>query len=159
MRKPDFGRALLAGFVAWVVFTIVLYMAPLMGLPAMNVPAMLGGMFGMNSIALGWIMHLMIGLILALVYVYWLARFLPGQGWLRGLLFGLVPWIVMMVMVAPMLPMLNPSMAKMPPGFFFANLGAGAIMGSLVAHLIFGAVLGAIYGGVTVETSTHSARA
>ena len=81
------------------------------------------------------------------------------QGWLRGLLFGLVPWIVMMVMVAPMLPMLNPSMAKMPPGFFFANLGVGAIMGSLVAHLIFGAVLGAVYGGVPAETAAHSARA
>lgn len=158
MQNPSFGRALLAGFIAWVVFTAVLFMAPAMGLPAMNVPAMLGGMFGMNSLFIGWIMHLMIGLLLALGYVYWLGRYLPGAGWLRGLLFGIIPWLMMMIIIAPMLPILNPSLAKMPPGFFFANLGAAATMASLMAHLIFGLVLGAVYGGVTVTSGRTAAK-
>ncbi len=145
MRR-DLGRALLAGLIGWMAFTLVLFMAPLMGLPPMNVPQMLGGLFGMNSLLVGWILHLMIGLALGAIYVYGFADWLPGAPWARGLLFGVVPWLVMMVILAPMLPALAPAMAKMPPGFFFANMGPLAVMGSLIAHLLYGLVTGAVYG-------------
>lgn len=144
--RKDFGRALLAGLIGWAVFTTVLFMAPLMGVPPMNVPQMLGGMFGMNSLAVGWILHLMIGLALGVIYVYGFAERLAGAPWLRGMLFGIAPWLIMMAVVAPMLPVLDPMLAKMPPGFFFANMGAMAVMGSLIAHLLYGLVTGAVYG-------------
>ncbi len=146
MIKVSFGKALLAGFVGWVVMTIVLLMAPLMGVPKMSIPAMLGGMFGLNSIALGWVMHLMIGLVFGIVYAYWLEPHLTGPGWFKGLKFSLIPWIVLMVIVAPMMPMVDPMIRAMPPGFFFANMGLMATMGTLVAHLAYGVVLGAMYG-------------
>ena len=44
-----------------------LWVAPMMGLPAMNPAAMLAGAMG-GSMALGWTEHLMIGTILALIY-------------------------------------------------------------------------------------------
>jgi hypothetical protein len=156
--RKDLGRALLAGFVGWVVFTLVLLMAPLMGVPPMNVPQMLGGMFGMNSLFMGWVMHLMIGLALGAIYVYWFADWLPGAPWARGLLFGVAPWLVMMAMVAPMLPALDPMLAKMPPGFFFANMGLMAIMGSLVAHLAYGVVTGAVYGAPRPVAAPRAAK-
>lgn len=149
MQKPRFGRALSAGFIAWIAFNLVMAMAPLMGVD-MNVPAMLGGMFGMNSLAMGWVLHLMIGLILGLIYAYGLASHLPGAPWVRGLLYGILPWLAMMVVVAPMLPLVSPSMSKMPPGFFLANMGMIAPVGGLIAHLVFGAVLGAMYGAADV---------
>ena len=145
--EQKFWRTVTAGIVAWIVFTIILYMAPVMGIPKMDVPQLLGGMFGMNSPAFGWIMHFMVGMILAFVYTYWFAGHLAGAPWLRGLEFGVLPWLVMMIIVAPMLPLVNPTTAKMPPGFFLANMGVMATMGSLIAHLIWGAVLGAAYGG------------
>ncbi len=122
-------------------------MAPLMGAPKMDLPAVLGGMFGINSLAFGWIMHFVIGIVLALIYAYWLVDRLAGAPWLRGLTFSILPWLVMMVVIAPLLPALNPMMAKMPPGFFLANIGIMAAIGSLIGHLIWGAVLGAVYGG------------
>lgn len=152
MRK-DFSRALLAGLLGWVAFTAVLFMAPRMGLPPMNVPRMLGGMFGINSLAMGWALHLMVGLGLGVIYAYGFSERLPGAAWLRGMLFGLVPWLFMMVVLAPMLPAVDPMLARMPPGFFFVNMGLMAVMGSLIAHLIFGLVIGAVYGGETVAAN------
>lgn len=131
-----------------MVFTLLLEMAPAMGLPAMNVPAMLGGMFGMNSLAVGWMMHFVIGVGLIVLYAYVFAERLSGPAWLRGLQFAVLPWLIMMVMVAPMLGILDPMLAKMPPGFFMIHLGAMASIGSLVVHLIYGAVGGAVYGYV-----------
>ena len=151
MEQHRFGQAIKAGLIAWVVFTVVLYMAPLMGVPKMDVPAMLGGMFGLNSVALGWVMHLMIGLVLALIYAYWFVDLVGGAPWVRGLTFSLLPWLAMMVVIAPMLPVLNPMLAKMPPGMFLLNMGIMAPMGSLIGHLIWGTVVGAVYGGVEVR--------
>jgi ABC-type transport system substrate-binding protein len=55
----------------------------------------------------------------------------------------------MMVIVAPLLPVFSPTMnPRTAPGFFFVNLGVIAIFGSLVAFLIWGAVLGVLYGNV-----------
>jgi hypothetical protein len=46
----------------------------------------------------------------------------------------------------PMPPVLNPSMAKIPPGFFALSMGIMVPMGGLIAHLIWGTVLGGVYG-------------
>lgn len=144
--RPGFGRALLAGVVAWVVFTLLLEMAPAMGLPKMNVPVMLGDMFGMNSLVVGWMMHFVIGVGLIILYAYVFADLLSGPAWLRGLQFAVLPWLVMMVMLAPMLGVLDPMMSKMPPGFFLIHMGVMAPIGSLMAHLVYGAVGGAVDG-------------
>jgi hypothetical protein len=146
MEKPGFGRALVAGVVAWVVFTLLLEMAPAMGLPKMNVPAMLGGMFGINSIVAGWMVHFVIGVGLIVLYAYVFADRLAGPAWLRGMQFAVLPWLLMMAIVAPMLGILDPMLSNMPPGFFMIHLGVMAPMGSLVAHLVYGAVGGAVYG-------------
>ena len=121
-------------------------MAPLMGVPKMDVPALLGGMFGMNSLAFGWIMHFVVGVVLALIYMYWFVDHLVGAPWVRGLTFSVLPWLATMVVIAPMLPLVNPMLVKMPPGFFLANMCVMGPMGSLIGHLIWGAVLGAAYG-------------
>jgi hypothetical protein len=116
MEQHRFWQAIKAGIAAWIVFTLVLYIAPLMGVPKMDVPAMLGGMFELNNLGFGWMMHLAIGLMLALIYAYWFVDLVGGVPWVRGLTFGVLPWLAMMVVIAPMLPLLNPMMTRMPPG-------------------------------------------
>ena len=44
MEKANVSRALLAGFVATLVMTMMMYAAPLMGMPKMDIAAMLGSM-------------------------------------------------------------------------------------------------------------------
>jgi len=131
------------------MFIIVLYVFPSVGLPKMDLPEMLGGLFGLNSVAMGWVILFVGGIVFALLYAYWFVNHLPGSEWQRGLIYGIVPWLVMMVIVAPLLPVLTPMMmGKTAPGFFFANMGMITTIGSLVAHMIWGTVLGAVYGNI-----------
>ncbi|MBI3962165.1 MAG: hypothetical protein HY335_05390 [Deinococcus sp.] len=133
MVNIDWGKAVIAGLVATVVMTIVgVWIAPVMGIPKMNPADMLAGAMG-GSLVLGWIGHFMIGVVLALIYAAVSAR-LPGVPWLRGALYGLAPWLLAQLIVIPMMGM---------PVFSGSVVMA---LGSLIGHLIYGAVVGGIYG-------------
>jgi uncharacterized membrane protein YagU involved in acid resistance len=108
-----------------------LWMAPLMGIPAMNPAQMLAGAMG-GSTVLGWMGHLMIGVILAVGYAV-VATALPGPGWLRGALYAIAPWLLAQIVVIPMMGM---------PVF---SGSAAMAVGSLIGHLVYGAVVGVIY--------------
>ena len=128
----NWGKAVVAGLVGTVVMTVIgLFVAPMMGIPRMNPAEMLAGVMG--GAALGWIAHFMIGTILAVIYAV-VAPALPGAPAVRGALYGLAPWLMAMLIVMPMMGM---------PVFGGAVAGA---MGSLIGHLVYGAVVGGIYG-------------
>lgn len=114
--------------------TMLMLAAPMMGMPPMNIGEMLGSMMG-GSTALGWMAHFMIGAVLALIYAASSAHRLPGPVAVRGMPFGLFPWLLAQTVVMPM----------MGAGFFSGSMMVAA--GSLMGHLVYGAVLGAIYGG------------
>lgn len=129
----NWGRAILAGLVATLVMTAVgLWIAPMMGIPRMNPAEMLAGAMGGNLL-LGWLGHLMVGTVLALGYAL-VAPALPGPPWLRGALYGVAPWLVAQLIVMPMMGM----------PVFSGSFAMAA--GSLIGHLVYGAVLGGIYG-------------
>ncbi len=131
--KINFGKAILAGILGTLVMTAVgLWAAPMMGIPRMNPADMLAQQMG-GSAALGWAGHLMIGTILAVIYAGVSSR-LAGPFALRGALFGLAPYLMAQLLVMPMMGM----------PLFSGSLSLA--MGSLVGHLIYGAVVGAVYG-------------
>ncbi|MBI4318764.1 MAG: hypothetical protein HY675_09760 [Chloroflexi bacterium] len=149
----DAIRAALAGVVGTVAFTVLAYLGPVMGIPKMDIATMLGTMFVADPAAAfvpGMIMHFMIGVVLALGYVYLFERWLPGEGWLKGAVYSLVPWLMAMVVVMPMMALVHPMVRSgmMPaPGFFLAGMGTiMAPLGSLIAHIVYGVVVGAVYG-------------
>ena len=128
------ARVIGAGLLGTVVMTLVgLYVAPLMGIPAMNPADMLASRMG-GVAAFGWMGHLMIGVVLALGYAkYFFPRF-GGPPTARGALFSLAPWLMAQLVVIPMMGM---------------PLFSGSIpmaTGSLLGHLVYGAVLGAVAG-------------
>ena len=126
-------RAVFAGAIGTLAMTALLIAAPRMGLPPMNIGAMLGSVMG-GSLVIGWMAHFVIGVVLALVYGLLFANRLPGPGFVRGAIYGIVPWLMAQVVVMPM----------MGAGLFSGSFVGAA--GSLMGHLIYGAVLGAIYG-------------
>jgi len=141
-----YGRAAVAGIFGTLVMTVVgLWIAPLMGLPPMNPADMLAGAMG-GSIGLGWMAHLMIGVVLAFIYAA-VAGFLPGAPGVRGALFAIAPFLVAQIMMMPMMgmPIFSGSVAM--------------AMGSLVGHLIYGAVVGVTYGAVPSAARAHAAAA
>jgi uncharacterized membrane protein YagU involved in acid resistance len=103
-----------------------------MGMPAMNIGAMLGSVMG-GSTALGWVAHFMIGVVLAVLYATFFAPRLPGPGAVRGIVFSLAPWLAAQVVVMPM----------MGAGFFSGSALVAA--GSLMGHAVYGAVVGTLY--------------
>ncbi len=129
----DFGKAVVAGVIGTAVMTVVgLYVGPLMGMPPMNPAEMLAGAMG-GSMALGWTGHFTIGVILAIGYAL-VSRHLPGPAAVRGALYGLAPFLLAQVAVMPLM--------GMP---FFSGFGVMAV-GSLIGHLVYGGVVGGIYG-------------
>ncbi len=149
----DILPAVLAGFIGTVAMTLLMYGGPIMGFPSMDIATMLGTMFVADPAAAflpGLAIHFTIGLALAVGYAVLFARVLPGTPWLRGALYALVPWLTAMVAVMPMMALVHPMVlaGAMPaPGFFLTAMGTIlAPLGSLMGHLVYGAVVGAVYG-------------
>jgi len=81
---------------------------------------------------LGLALHLLNGVILALVYALAVERFLPGAYWARGLTYGLGLWLLLMLVVLPLLG----------DGFLGRRTGWAMAPSALAVHLIYGLILG-----------------
>ncbi len=134
----NMGKGMLAGLIATVVMTMIMYMAPMMGMPKMDVAGMLSGMMSLPWIV-GMAIHFMNGVIIfPLIYVFVLYKVLPGNGLVKGITWGLILFVIAQVMVMPMAGM----------GFFSSASQQQIlmVMGSLMGHVVYGAILGAIVG-------------
>ncbi len=149
-RERWFADAVIAGFVATGVATVVLVVA-------YNAAAAIGveeggGLFRRwlwelthNEVVsfsraapgLAIMLHLVFGLFWAGVYAYWLEYRLPGSGWRSGMVFGLIPYAVSLFALLPAAGV----------GLLEWALSAGPlpVVGNLVLHLVYGGVLGQLY--------------
>ena len=132
------GNGLVAGLVATVVLSGLMVIKSMMGLmPQLDLPQMIAAMMGApNQPAVGWGVHFMIGIVLYGAAIAWLHERMPGDSAVaHGVLISVAGWLMMMVVLMPMAG----------TGVFGMNLGIMAPMMTLILHLVFGAVLGAVY--------------
>ena len=129
-----------AGFIATVVLSAIMVAKTMMGvMPQLDVIAMLAAMMG-GSAAIAWLAHFMIGTLawgggFSLLY-----KELPGGSAVgRGVVFGLLAWLAMMVVVMPIAG----------AGFFGLAIGLAAPMMTAMLHIVFGAVMGAVFARST----------
>jgi len=127
-------RALVAGAAGTAAMTMLMLVAPMMGMPKMAIGEMLGGFLGIGSAA-GWAMHGVIGLVLGTIYAAAAAGRLPGGTAIRGAVYGFLVFLVAQLVVMPM----------MGAGVFSGGETA-VILGSLLGHLVYGGVVGVTYG-------------
>lgn len=82
--------------------------------------------------------HFLLAIGLALVYARFVEPVMGGPGWVRGVVFALIPWLASILVVLPV------------GGGGIAGLAIGAgplpLLGNLILNLTYGAVLGATYG-------------
>ncbi len=124
-------KTVLAGIAGTAVMSIVMFMAPMMGLPEMDAAAMLAGTMG-APLVIGWAAHFMIGIIFAIGYTY---LFLP---WVKiasipvkGAVFGIAVFIAAQIAMAMISAVMGPM--PMPEG------GMALIMtGSVIGHVMYG---------------------
>ena len=145
-------NAVIAGVTASLVFSFVLAMAPKMGMPKMDIVDLLGSMFSARTNqALGWTMHLMMGIVFALIYALLWSSGISAATWVGGLIFGVAQWLVV-GMVMGMMPMMHvgiKSGAVKAPGLWMTNNGGlMAFTGGLVGHMIFGIVIALVYSAI-----------
>jgi uncharacterized membrane protein YagU involved in acid resistance len=137
----DAKRAVIAGIVGTVVMTVLLLWAPLVGLPSLAIGELLSTFLAVSVAVLGvgpaggWVIHLVMGIVFALLYAGVFAKRLPGRPVGRGALYG---FLVFMVAQLVFMPAVGAGV--------FSRGDPGMILGSLLGHLAYGAVVGGIYG-------------
>jgi hypothetical protein len=138
MVAKNWLKGMVAGFIATVVLSALMLIKQQMGLaPQLNPIEMLAKMAGGSTPAVGWVPHFLIGTVLwGSLFPIFDANVPSGSHWLNGILFGIGAGILMLVFVMPMAG----------NGLFGMALGVMAPIVILVFHVIYGAVLGGIYG-------------
>lgn len=142
--------AIVAGLVGTIIISMVMMMAPKMGMPKMAIWEMLGAMFSPDgNVALGWVMHLMMGVIFGLIYAALWATGIGSVTVASGLIFGLVHWLAAGLMMGAM-PMMHAGIktgsVPAPGVLMLKNGGMMGFMGGLMGHAIFGVVVALVYG-------------
>ncbi|HLB55430.1 MAG TPA: DUF6789 family protein [Gemmatimonadales bacterium] len=134
-------RAALAGLAGTAVMTGLWYIEPKIGLAQLAVGNILSSLLAVVTAyasvgpAVGWAIHFAVGVILAWGYAAGFARRLPGPPMVRGMVYGL---LVFSIAQAVFMPLVG--------GGVFSRGDPQLLMGSLLGHLVYGGVVGAIYG-------------
>ncbi len=140
--------AIVAGLVGTAVFSMVLALAPRMGMPKMDIVGMLSTMFGKENRLLGWTMHAMMGIMFALIYGLLWSKGILSPTWIGGAVFGAAHWLVV-GMVMGMIPLMHRGIRSgkvMAPGMWMMNNGGMmAFMGGLMGHVVYGIVVALVY--------------
>lgn len=146
------------GFAATVVLTTLMAGSQRLGLTRINIPYVLGTIVTPNrdhAKIWGILMHLVNGWIFSFIYVA--AFHAWGEAtWWGGALIGLVHALFVLVVALPAMPGVHPRMASEsrgpetveqlePPGFLGLHYGLPTPVSIVASHLVFGAVLGALY--------------
>jgi hypothetical protein len=159
------SRAIVSGFYATLVMLITFLFAYLVvqGLGNVQPPDQAGSGalttafynlahnplidFAATNLYVAVAIHFATGLVWALIYARFAEPHLGGQGWQRGALFALLPWLLSIAVFFPIV-------GAGPFGF---GLGAGIlpVLGNLILHLAYGVTLGLLYspaGDLDIET-------
>ncbi|MBI4496891.1 MAG: hypothetical protein HY689_03190 [Chloroflexi bacterium] len=139
----NFVGAIIAGLAGTAAMTMLMYAAPMMGMPKMDIIGMQGSMFIANkatALAIGTMTHFMMGVVFALVYALVWSFGIGSPTWLWGLSFGAVHTVVAMVGM-PMMVGIHPRPPEMKAG---PMMMAGMLMG----HLVYGLVVALVYGAL-----------
>jgi hypothetical protein len=168
--RPSIFMAILGAWVGMLLLTTLLFLGPALGVPLIDIPRLVGGIFSANedvALWLGFAIFFLTGVMLfgpALAY-FWIE--IPGRNvgftgaTLKGLIWGLILFVLTGVLVW-VAGLLNRSPGIENPGFFALNLGIPAAAWLLAGHLAFGlttALITAMAQGIepidTLGWNTH----
>ena len=133
-------RAMAAGAIATASMTALLLVEPSIGLPQIAIGQIVSSTMSTVSShtavgpAGGWIIDLVVGIVLAMVYAGWIEKWLPGTPFVRGLLFGCLVFVLAQIVFAPL-----------TGSGFFSGGDIQLLLGGLLGHLVYGGVVGYVY--------------
>lgn len=131
-------RGFVAGVIATMVLVVVMLARHALGLfPDLDVIPLIGAaageLFGLPRTALtGWMLLFLIGAVWGLIFGWIYDRIAGASRLVRGLVFAVAAWAVMMVVFMPIAG----------AGWFGLAGGIETPVVALIMHVIFGAVMG-----------------
>lgn len=149
---------LLWGFGATIVMTTMMALAQGLGFTRMSIPFMVGTIITPardRAMVVGYAIHFGNGLVFALIYALFFER-LGDAGWMLGAVFGALHAVFVLTVGMAALPGLHPHMVSeyygptpnrllQPPGFLALNYGRRTPIVTLLAHVLYGIILGGFY--------------
>ena len=150
-------NALLSGFLGTIALTTIMAGSQSLRFTRMNVPFMIGTIFTPDrdrAKLVGVIVHFLNGWWITLIYSALFETWDVATWWL-GAILGLVHALFLLIVVMPVVPGLHPRMASEergptptkqlePPGFLALNYGRRTPISIILAHLVYGAIIGAL---------------
>lgn len=126
-----------SGIAATIVMTLLMMIGGAMGMPKMSPPDMLAGMMAV-PVAIGWVIHFLIGTIFAAGYVFlfnnWLRKI--NNRTARGAVYGVIAFIIAQIGLPVMEAIFGGGNMPAPEGSM-----ALLMIGSVMGHVIFGIVV------------------
>ena len=152
------GGALLWGLISTIVLTTLMSSSQGLGLTRINIPYLLGTMVTADrdrARLAGFGLHLLFGWLFAFLYAAVFQSWRRATWWL-GAGIGLTHALFVLVAGLPLLPAVHPRMANEqrgptpthqlePPGFLALHYGHQTPVSVVLAHLVYGAMLGTFY--------------
>ena len=125
-------KAFLGGIVGTAAMSVFMLVSPMIGLPKMNPPQMISTMLEAPNL-IGWSIHFLLGIIFALVYVFFFMRLIRrvNLAIFKGLIFGTLVFIFAQIVMGVMGDLLG----GMP--LTEGNV-AFIMLGSILGHMIYG---------------------
>lgn len=143
----DPERATAAGALGTLVLTALWLAEPSIGLPRIAIGQILGAFMAVSvahaSVGAvgGWIVHFLVGIMLALIYAWICVDRLPGPPTARGAIYGALVFLVAQSVFMPLVG-----------AGFFARGDLELLIGSLLGHIVYGIAVGWIYHRPAIAT-------
>lgn len=154
----NLASIMLWGFAATLILTTITIAGQSLGLTRLDMPFIIGTMFTPDrdrAKIIGYVFHLLNGWILAVVYALFFEN-VHAATWWFGALIGAVQGVIVVVVILPLLPGVHPRMVSdfrgpeptrllEPPGYLATNYGRFTPLITIVAHTVYGIILGLFY--------------
>lgn len=145
MRASVFWRTVICGFIATFAMTMIAVIQSGLGLPLIDVGHFLKESLNHAhaaepySLVWGNMAYMIIGSLLALIWVVFLQNRIPGNWLVQGLIYGLMISIVAGLIVSPLVSLA----AGDPFGILYSQtwIPGLILLAGLIMHLVYGIVL------------------
>lgn len=147
LNTRDLRNGVLASLMGTIILSVIMVMKQMAGMvPQMNPIADLAGiahnLLGVPLVPLvGWVLHFALGAFVWGTLFAVLHPRIPGSNFVKGLIFGIGAWLLMMSIFLPMAGQ----------GLFGMNGGVVIPVMALMLHLVYGAVLGVTFGKLSTR--------
>ena len=139
MHSGSLKAAIWSGILATFVATVTGYWFEVIGLPRLDFATWNGALLVPNdaSITFMWSVGVLQlfggGVVMAILYGFYVQMYLPGPGWVRGMIWGAVLAVLVGLTVVPLL---------YGGGPFGSDWDGRTVVAIIVWHLLWGNVLG-----------------